>query len=146
MCYGLSRIFTKITGNKITNWSRQCIKQKICSKVNRFLWSAGATGIAPSASKFGGTDFQTRMGLERLFKRAFRRDFCFLKGFFCLLGSFYIELGKTARKDFLFVRITEQFWSMVSMRGCRYEFIRFKISLKRYFGFVDFMGPDKCEP
>ena len=41
---------------------------------------AGATGIAPSASKFGGTDFQLRLGLERLLIRAFWRDFCFLKG------------------------------------------------------------------
>jgi hypothetical protein len=47
---------------------------------NGFL--AGATGIAPCASKFGGTDFQARFELERLWKRAFRRDLCFLKGFF----------------------------------------------------------------
>jgi hypothetical protein len=40
------------------------LKQKICSFLNRFL--AGATGIAPSASNFGGTDFQTILGLERL--------------------------------------------------------------------------------
>jgi hypothetical protein len=58
---------------------------------------AGATGIAPSASNFGGTDFQVRLGLERLLKRAFMRDFCFLKGVSCLLRSFYNGLCKLAR-------------------------------------------------
>lgn len=41
---------------------------------------AKATGIDPSASKFWGTEFQTRLGLERLWKRTFLRDFCYLKG------------------------------------------------------------------
>lgn len=75
--------------------------------MNRFLWSAGATGIAPSVSNFGGTDFQPTQRLERLLKRAVRRDFCFLKSFFCLLRSFYIELCKTARKAFNLVRSTK---------------------------------------
>jgi len=80
--------------------------------MSRFL--AGATGIAPSASKFGGTDFQSTQRLERLLKRAFWLDFCFLKGFSCLLGPFYIELCKTARKTFIFDRFgtfTSTGWS-----------------------------------
>ena len=76
--------------------------------MNRFLCLAGATGIAPSASNFGGTDFQTRLGLERLLKRAFLRDFCFLKGISCLLWSFYIGLCKTARKTFIIVRFDKR--------------------------------------
>jgi len=76
------------------------------------LCLAGATGIAPSASKFGGTDFQPTQRLERLFLHAVRRDYCFLKGFSCLLGSFYIELCKTARKTNVIVRFGK--WSLSS--------------------------------
>ncbi len=92
------------------------LKTKNLLKIEQISVSS-ATGIAPSASNFGGKEYQTKLGLERLLKRAFMRDFCFLKGVSCLLGHFYIGFCKLARTGFILVRLIAEFFSLVSIRG-----------------------------
>jgi hypothetical protein len=73
-----------------------------------------ATGIAPSASNFEGTDFQTTQRLERLLKRSILSYFFVLKGISCLLWSFYIVICKLARKTYnlvMFVKKTLSSWN-----------------------------------
>jgi hypothetical protein len=45
-----------------------------------------------SQVNLGGQTFSSDGGLKDCRKGAFGRDFCFLMGFSCLLGSFYIGL------------------------------------------------------
>lgn len=78
-----------------------------------FCVQAGATGIVPSASNFGGTDIQARLGLEDYRNALFGANIIFIKGIFCLFELIYIELCKLARKTYAFERFIGWSFSLV---------------------------------
>jgi hypothetical protein len=61
---GLSRITGKMQGIRTDIMVGTMLKTKNLFKMNRFLCLAGATGFAPSASKFGGQTFRPDWGLK----------------------------------------------------------------------------------